>query len=80
MQLETVCRVSVGDLGLEVRGQVDNVNCTEGTFLRADTATDTQPFRDVGNFGFGGHLDAQFAGPHHGTGLLALLSTFLRVD
>ncbi len=69
----------MGDLSLEVRWQVYDVNGTEGTFLWADAATDTQPFRDVGNFGLGGDFDAEFAGPDHGTRLLALLPTFLKV-
>ena len=67
----------MGDLSLEVRWQVDDVNGTEGTFLRADTTPDTKPLRDVGNFGLGRHFDAEFACPDDWAGLLAFLSTFL---
>ena len=55
------------------------MDSTEGAFLWADTATDAQPFRDVGDFGLGGHFDAELACSDHGAGLLAFLSTFLRV-
>jgi hypothetical protein len=68
----------VGHLGLEVRRQIDDVNGTEGTFLRADTATNAQAFGDVGNFGLGSDFDAKLAGSDNGAGLLAFLTTFLR--
>jgi hypothetical protein len=42
VQLEAVGRVSMGDLSLEIRGQIDNVDSVERAFLRADTASDTQ--------------------------------------
>jgi hypothetical protein len=42
MQLERVRRVSVGDLGLEVRRQVDDVDGIERAFLWADTAPNAQ--------------------------------------
>jgi len=41
VELEAVCGVPMSDLCLKVRGQVDNVDGIEWTFLRADTATDT---------------------------------------
>ena len=41
MQLEAVRRVSVGDVGLEVRWQIDNIDSTKGAFLWADTTTNT---------------------------------------
>lgn len=65
------------DLGLEVRGQVDNVDGIEGAFLGADTATNTQALRDEGDFRRGLDFDAQFAGAHDRAGLFALLATFL---
>lgn len=40
MQLETVRRVSMRDLCLEVRGQVYDVDSVERTLLGADTASD----------------------------------------
>jgi len=61
VQLEAVRGVSVGDLSLEVGGQVDNVDGVEGAFLRADTATDTQALRDEGDLGVGGDFDTELA-------------------
>lgn len=40
MKLEAVRAVSMGDLSLEVGGQIDDVDRIEGTLLRADTAAD----------------------------------------
>lgn len=77
MQLEAVGRVTVGDLCLEVGRQVDNVDSTERTFLRADTATDTEALGNEGDFGFGGHFDTKLACAHHRARLFALLTTFL---
>lgn len=51
VQLETVGRVSMGDLGLEVRGQVDDVDGIKGAFLGADTASNTQSLGDEGDLG-----------------------------
>lgn len=78
VELEAVGRVSVGDLGLEVRGQVDDVDGIKRAFLGADTASDAQSLRDEGNLGRRVYFDAQLACAHHGTGLFAFLSTFLR--
>lgn len=77
VQLEAVGRVSMGDLGLEVRRQVDDVDSVEGTFLWADTASDAQPLRDEGNLGVGGDFDAQLACADDRASLFALLATFL---
>lgn len=65
------------DLGLEVGGQVDDVDGIKGTLLGADTATNAQALRDEGDFGTGVDLDAQFARADYGTRLFAFLSTFL---
>ena len=78
MQLEAVGRVSMGDLGLEVGGQVDDVDGVEGAFLGADTATNTQALRDEGDLGGRVDFNAELARAHHGTRLLALLPAFLR--
>jgi len=40
MELEAVGRITVGDLTLKVRGQVDDGDGTEGAPLGTDTATD----------------------------------------
>ncbi len=50
MELEAVGRISVGDHGLEVRGEVDDVDRSEGAFLGADTAADAQSFTYIGYF------------------------------
>jgi hypothetical protein len=47
----------MADLGLEVRGQVDDVDGVEGAFLRADTASDTEALGDEGDLGGGVDLD-----------------------
>lgn len=65
------------DLGLEVGGQVDDVDGVEGAFLRTDTTSNAQALRDEGDLGVGRHFDTQLARAHNGTGLLAFLSTFL---
>lgn len=77
VKLETVGRVTVGDLGLEVGGQVDNVNGTEGTLLGTDTTTNTQALGDEGDLRGRVDLNAKLSCADHGTSLLALLTTFL---
>jgi len=67
----------MGDLSLEIRGQIDDVDGVKWAFLWADTATDAQPFGDEGDFGGVVHFDAQLARTDNRTGLLAFLSTFL---
>ena len=78
VQLEAVGRVSVGDLGLEVGGQVDDVDGVEGAFLGADTATNTQALGDEGDLGGRVDFNAELARADHGARLLALLPAFLR--
>ena len=78
MQLEAVGRVTVGDLCLEVGGQVDNVDGTERAFLRADTATDTEALGNEGDLGLGCHFDTKLACADHRARLFALLATFLK--
>lgn len=77
MKLEAVGRVTVGDLRLQVGGQVDDMNCAKRTFLRADTATDTQPFRYKRDFGVRRNFDAKLAGTNNRTRLFTFLTTFL---
>ena len=79
MQLEAVGAVAVGNLRFEVRGQVDDVDGVEGALLGADTASDAEALRNEGDFAGGVDFDAQLSRPHHGTGLFALLTTFLRL-
>jgi hypothetical protein len=79
VQLEAVGGVAVGDLALEVCGQVDNLNGVEWALLGADTASDTQTLTDEGDLAGGVDLDTQLSGLDDGTRLLALLATFLRL-
>ena len=61
MELEAIGRVAVGDLRLEIGGQIDDVDGTEGAFLHADTAADAKALGDEGDLGVGGDFDAQLA-------------------
>lgn len=65
------------DLGLEVGGQVDDVDGVEGAFLWANTATDTEPLGDEGDFGRVVHFDTQLARADNWTRLFTFLSAFL---
>jgi len=78
MELEAVGGVSVGDLGLEIGWQIDDVDCSEWAFLWADTATNAQTFGDEGNLGGIFDFDTETATADDRAGFLALLSTFLR--
>lgn len=69
----------MGDLGLEVGGQVDNVNGSEGTLLGADTTTNAQTFGNEGDLRRGIDFNAKLACADHRTRLLALLTTFLQL-
>lgn len=79
VQFEAVGGVAVGDLALEVGGQVDDLDGVEGALLRADTATDTQALTDEGDLAVRVDFDTELAGLDDGAGLLALLATFLRL-
>jgi hypothetical protein len=77
VELEAVRRVAVGNLGLEVGGQVDDVNGSEGTLFGTDTTTNTQALGNEGNLGSGIDFNAKLASADHRARLLALLTTFL---
>jgi len=79
VKLEAVGRVTVGDLGFQIGGQVDNVNGTEWALLRADTTTNAQLLGDEGDLGLGGHFDTHLTRADHGARLFAFLATFLRL-
>lgn len=49
MELEAVGRITMGDLTLEVRRQVDDSDSAEGAAFGADTTTDAEGFGDEGN-------------------------------
>ena len=44
VNLETVGRVSMGNLSLKIGGKINDVDCSEWTFLRADPTSDAKSF------------------------------------
>jgi hypothetical protein len=50
MELEAIGRIAMGDLGLKVGGQVDDVDGAKGAFFRANTTPNTKALRDKRNF------------------------------
>jgi hypothetical protein len=67
----------MGDLGLEIGGQVDDVDGVEGAFLWADTASDAEALRNEGDLGGRVDFDTQFARADDWARLFAFLSAFL---
>lgn len=65
MQFKTIGRISVGDLGLEICGQIYDVDGPEWAFLYTNTASDTEALRDEGDFRVCGDLDAKLARPYN---------------
>ena len=45
MKLEAVRGVSVGDMGLEIRWQIDDIDCAEWAFLGTDTTSNAKELR-----------------------------------
>lgn len=77
MQLEAVGGVPVGDFGLQVGGQVDDMDGAEGAFLGADTAADTQTFGNEGDLGLRSDLNAELSGTDNWARLFTFLAAFL---
>jgi hypothetical protein len=77
VKLEAICGVSMCDLGFKVRRQIDDVDCTEGAFLHADTTSYAKSFRYKGDFRLRRDLDTELAGPDDGARFLAFLTAFL---
>ena len=67
----------MGDLALEVRGQVDDCDGGEWALLGADTTTNAEGFGNEGDSRLGGHFDTELAAADDGARFLAFLSTFL---
>lgn len=67
----------MGNVGLEIRGQVDDIDGSKWALLRADTASNAEGFRDECNLGFWSDFNAQATTSNNRTRFLALLSTFL---
>ena len=78
VELEGIGAITMGDLVLEVRGQVDDGDGVEGALLGADTATDAEGFGDEGQAGIGGDFNTKLAAADDGAGLFTLLTTFAR--
>lgn len=66
VKLEAVGAITVGDLALEVGGQVDNRDGVEGALLGADTATNAERFGNEGEAGIGSDLNAELATANDG--------------
>lgn len=79
VKLEAVGGVTVGDLGFQIGGQVDDVNGTERALLRANTTTNAQLLGDEGDLGLGSHFNTHLTRADHGARFLALLTTFFRL-
>lgn len=78
MQLEAVGAISVGDLALEVGGQIDDGNGVEGALLGANTTTDAEGLGNEGEARFGGDFNAELATSNDRARLFAFLTTFSR--
>lgn len=74
VKLEAVGAITVGDLALEVRWQVDNGDGVERALLGADTTTDAERLGNEGEARVGSDLNAELATADNGAGLFAFLS------
>lgn len=77
MELEAIGRVTVGDLSIQVRRQVDNMDGAKRTLLGTDTTTDTETLGDERDLGVRVDFDTQLASPDNRARLLAFLTAFL---
>jgi hypothetical protein len=77
MELEAVGRVSMRNMGFEIRGKIDDVDRSEWTFLGTDTASNTQAFGDESNLRLRSDFDAKASASNNWARLLAFLSAFL---
>lgn len=78
MQLEAVRAISVGNLALEVGGQVDNIDRIKRAALWANTTTDTEGLGDEGQLGVGLDFNTELSATNNGARLFAFLTTFSR--
>ena len=78
MKLEAVGRISVCDLRLEIRGQIDDRNGSKWALLRADTTSNAQILRYESDFRGWFYFDTKPSTSHNWARFFALLSTFLR--
>lgn len=78
MQLEAVGSISVGDLALEVGGQVDDGDGVEWALFGADTTTDTERLGDESKLGIGSDFNTELSTANDGARFFAFLTTFSR--
>lgn len=78
MKLEAVGAITMGDLVLEIGGQVDDGDGVEGALLGADTATDTETLRDERETRLGSNFNTELATANYRAGLFTLLTTLAR--
>lgn len=50
MELKTIGRIAVGNLGFKIGGQIDDIDGAKGTLLRANTTTYAEALRDESDF------------------------------
>lgn len=77
MKFEAVGGISVGDLCVQIGGQVDDGNGVEWAFLRTDTTSNTETLGDEGELGVGSNFDTKFSTADNRTRSFALLSALL---
>lgn len=77
MKFEAVGRISMSDLGFQIRRQVDDVDRTKWAFLYANSTPDTEPLGNECDSRIRCDFNTKFAGSHNGAGFLAFLTTFL---
>jgi hypothetical protein len=49
MELKTIGRIAMGDLGFKIGGQVDDIDGAKRTFFRTYTAANAETLRDESN-------------------------------
>ena len=64
MQLETVRRVSMCNLRLQIGWQIDDVDSTERALLYADTTSNTKSLGDECDLRVRGDFDAELPSSH----------------
>lgn len=67
MQFETISRITMRHVCLQISRQIDNVDRTKRTLLHTNTTTDTQNLGDEGNFRSWQYFDTQFTRLDHRT-------------
>ena len=72
MELEAVGSIAMGDLALQVGGQVDNSDGIKGTLLWADTTTNAKRLGNKSQAGRRLNFNAKFAASNERTRFFAL--------